>query len=208
LWIHRLNILLTAFTARKCDALGHFLPDDAPPPPRSPKLPDDWSLYCNRLEFELANFLFTHTEMPVKKIDALLEIWAASMLELGGEPLFSNHTDLYRIIDSTSVGDVKWENFTVRYNSEDQGNNAAPWMSDTYDVWYRDPRQVVHNILASPQFRNEMDYTPYREYDTANDERRWQNFMSGDWAWEDAVFACLLLQVSTNFKYLGPDHSR
>ncbi|KIM59461.1 hypothetical protein SCLCIDRAFT_27289 [Scleroderma citrinum Foug A] len=173
-----LNSLANIFTARKCDAHGHFLPDDAPPPPHSPKLPDDWSPYHNQLEFELAEFLFTHAEMPVKKIDALLEIWAASMLELGGEPLFSSHSELYHIIDSTCVSNVKWENFTVRYNSGDQDNDAVPWMSDMYNVWYRDPRQVVHNILASPQFTNEMDYIPYREYNTANDQRCWENFMS------------------------------
>ena len=194
LWIHdHLNTLTNIFTAQKCDALGHFLPDDAPLPPHLPKAPDDWSPYRNWLEFELAYFLFTHAEMPIKKIDALLEIWAASMLELGGEPLFSNHTDLYHIIDSTCIGDLKWENFTVCYKSGDQENDTAPWMSDTYNVWYCDPRQVVHNILASPQFTNKMGYIPYWEYDTANNRRHWQDFMSSNWAWEEAVLAYLLL---------------
>ncbi|KAG1743668.1 uncharacterized protein EDB91DRAFT_1247159 [Suillus paluster] len=33
---------------------------------------------------------------------------------------------------------------------------------------------------------NEMDYQPYREFSTDNDECQWQDFMSGDWAWNQA----------------------
>ncbi|KAI6132289.1 hypothetical protein EV401DRAFT_2053882 [Pisolithus croceorrhizus] len=57
-------------------------------------------------------------------------------------------------------------------------------MSDTYEVWYQDPREVIHGILASSEFTDSLDYVPYREYDASNDQRRWQDFMLGDWAWE------------------------
>jgi len=62
-------------------------------------------------------------------------------------------------------------------------DDVAPWKFNTYDVWYRDPHQVIHNILASSELASEMDYVPYREYDTSNDQRCWEDFMSGDWAW-------------------------
>ncbi|KAI6146976.1 hypothetical protein EDD17DRAFT_1767457 [Pisolithus thermaeus] len=163
--------------ARKCDDRGQFLPDDAPPPPRAEKVPNDWNPYRNRLEFELADFLFTHAEMSAKKIDMLLEIWAALLLESGGQPLFMNHADLYGVIDSTRVGNVRWENFTIQYAGEERNNDPAPWMSDVYDVWFRDPREVIHNILANSRFTDELDYVPYREYDASNDQRRWQDFM-------------------------------
>ncbi|KAI6129665.1 hypothetical protein EDD16DRAFT_1515695 [Pisolithus croceorrhizus] len=84
---------------QKCDVCGQFLPDDAPPPQCAEKAQDDWIPYCNQLEFELANFLFTHAEMPAKKIDVLLDIWATSLLGLGGQPPFMNHADLYSVID-------------------------------------------------------------------------------------------------------------
>ncbi|KAI6101620.1 hypothetical protein EDD16DRAFT_1525815 [Pisolithus croceorrhizus] len=60
------------------------LNDDAPLPPCAEKAHDDWTPYQNWLEFEHANFLFTHAEMPAKKIDMLLDIWATLLLELGG----------------------------------------------------------------------------------------------------------------------------
>ncbi|KIN93763.1 hypothetical protein M404DRAFT_170289 [Pisolithus tinctorius Marx 270] len=176
----------TGLDARRCDAEGNFLPDDAPPPPRVQKSLDDWTPYRNRLEFELTDFLFTHAEMSAKKLDTLLEIWAASLLALGGDPLFNNHAELYRVIDSTCVGEVPWEDFTIRYTAEVRDEETAPWMFDNYDVWYRDPQKVIHNILASSNLAAKMDYVPYREYDATNNERRWQDFMSGNWAWEEA----------------------
>ncbi|KAI6032451.1 hypothetical protein EDC04DRAFT_2868927 [Pisolithus marmoratus] len=148
--------------------MGHFLPDGAPLPSCVQVSPDDWSPYHNWLEFELAEFLFN-------QIDTLLEIWATSLIELGGNPLFANHTDLYHVIDSMSIGAFKWENFKIAYKCKHQdGQNAdeqdeliklaglggqdgqdgpnAPWMFDVYDVWYWDPHQ---------------------------------DFMLGDWAWEE-----------------------
>ena len=89
----------------------------------------------------------------------------ASLIKLGGEPPFSNHTDLYNVIDSTSVGDVKWDNFTMHYKRGQQNNDAAgeagvneaaPWMYDMYDVWYRDLHQVIHNILATSEYKDEF----------------------------------------------------
>ncbi|KAI6118059.1 hypothetical protein F5141DRAFT_1000549, partial [Pisolithus sp. B1] len=150
------------------------------------RMPDDWTLYHNQLEFELADFLLTHAKMPARKIDMLLDIWAVSLIGLGGQLLFTNHTDLYRIIDSTHTGDVKWDNFTIRYTGEEQGGEPAPWMSDTYEVWYQDPCEVIHGILVSSEFTDSLDYVPYWEYDASNDQRCWQDFMLGDWAWEQA----------------------
>ncbi|KAI6153199.1 hypothetical protein BKA82DRAFT_34261 [Pisolithus tinctorius] len=175
----------TSLDARRCDAEGNFLPDDAPPLPHVQKSLDDWTPYHNWLEFELTDFLFTHAEMSAKKLDTLLEIWAAALLALGGDPLFNNHAELYHVIDSTCVSEVPWEDFTIWYTAEVRDEETAPWMFDNYDVWYRDPQKVIHNILASSDLAAKMDYVPYREYDTTNNERCWQDFMSGNWAWEE-----------------------
>ncbi|KAI6009051.1 hypothetical protein EDC04DRAFT_2581766, partial [Pisolithus marmoratus] len=194
--------------AQKCDSQGCFLPDGALPPSCMQVLPDDWSPYCNWLEFELAKFLFKHVEMPASQIDTLLKIWATSLIELGGNPLFSNHTDLYHVIDSMSVGAVKWENFKITYKckckdgqnmdeqdeliklaglggQDGQDEPDAPWMFDVYDIWYQDLHQVIHNPLRCTNIKDEMDFIPYQEFNVTNEERHWEDFMSGDWAWEE-----------------------
>ncbi|KAG1765264.1 hypothetical protein EV702DRAFT_1182516 [Suillus placidus] len=59
-------------------------------------------------------------------------------------------------------------------------------MDDEYDVWYRDPHLMAHNMLANPTYKKEIDYTPFHEYDAADNTCQWKDFMSGDWAWQQA----------------------
>jgi hypothetical protein len=121
-------------------------------------------------------------------IDHLLNIWAASLIQAGGKAtMFPDHREVYKTIDNTPLGDVKWQSFSVKYTGEIPDEGAAPWMSDSHDVWFRDPRDVVCNMLANPDYATEIDLQPYREFATDNDERQWQDFMSGDWAWSQAV---------------------
>ncbi|KAI5991885.1 hypothetical protein EDD15DRAFT_2388391 [Pisolithus albus] len=172
-------------TGQPCNADGNFLPNGTLPEPRQPKPPDDWSPYSSRLEFELADFIYTRSQISAANLNTLLELWAASLVEAGGKPMFGSYKDMYRTIDNTRVGDVKWQSFTVKYTG-DVVADPVPWMHDEYDVWFRDPLEVVRNMLANPEFANNMDLQPFREYHTADSTRRWQDFMSGDWAWRQA----------------------
>lgn len=101
--------------------------------------------------------------------------------------MYRNHKDLYKRIDAIREGDVKWECFSLKYTPTVHDEGPAPWMEATYDVWYRCPRETIHNILANPELADKMDCRPYREYNTQSDERRFQDFMGGDWAWDQAV---------------------
>ncbi|KAI6022994.1 hypothetical protein BKA83DRAFT_97099 [Pisolithus microcarpus] len=168
-----------------CDASGGFLPNGTQLEPRQPKPPNDWSPYSSHLEFELADFIYTHNQISAVNLNILLELWAASLVEAGGYPIFGSYKEMYQTIDNTRIGDVKWESFTVRYTG-DVVADPAPWMNDEYDIWFQDPHEVVRNMLANPDFANEMDFQPFREYDTKDSTRRWQDFMSGDWAWHQA----------------------
>ncbi|KAF8798474.1 hypothetical protein BYT27DRAFT_7122845, partial [Phlegmacium glaucopus] len=136
-----------------------------------------YSPYNDRADFELANFLFAKNQMPGSQIDELLDIWAAK----SDVPPFADHKDLYRTIDSTIVGDAPWSSFSVTYS----GGEVPPWMLAEYEVWHRDPRIVLHQQLANPDFDGKIHYTPFRETDV-NGERRWQDLMSANWAWKQA----------------------
>ncbi|KAG2156834.1 uncharacterized protein EDB93DRAFT_1101258 [Suillus bovinus] len=59
-------------------------------------------------------------------------------------------------------------------------------MSKQFDVWYHDPHEVTWNILANPDYVNEFDYWPFHEFSVNKDECRFQDFMSADWAWQQA----------------------
>ncbi|KIK14425.1 hypothetical protein PISMIDRAFT_117057, partial [Pisolithus microcarpus 441] len=168
----------------KCDSNGQPIQPNSPPPPVSEKDPDDWGPYGNQLCFETAEFSFQEAEMSASKIDKLLYLWGGS--SNGGQPLFSDHNELYETIDATKLGDVWWDTFGLRYNGEQPTDNVPPWMDEVYEYWFRDPSTLVENMFSNVEFDSEIDYAPYQDF-TAGDKRRYQNFMSGDWAWSQAV---------------------
>ncbi|KAG1889010.1 uncharacterized protein F5891DRAFT_1131907 [Suillus fuscotomentosus] len=178
--------LLTWLTGRPCDIHGCFLDDNALPPTHEPQSLNDWTPFRNRTEFETADFFYTQNPMPARKIDAHLALWASTLLKHGDAPPFADHQDLYATIDAIPLGEVKWECFSCSYTGEKPEGSYLPWMDSTFDVWYRDPHQVVRNMLANPDFAHEMDFRPYREYSTSGEERHYRDFMSADWAWDQA----------------------
>jgi len=156
----------------------------------STKPPDDWTPYRNRVEFETAEFLFTENQMSASQTNKLLDLWASTLRKYDDFPPFADIRDLHKTIDSTPLGDVKWQSFSVKYTGTRPDTNVPPWMDQNFDVWYRDPREVVQGMLANPEFSQEFDYRPYREYSADGNVRQWQDFMSGNWAWDQAV-SCL-----------------
>lgn len=171
------------------------MPADAPIPPRETNNgPNDWTPYAGRTEFETADFLFTKNEMSAGDIDTLLNLWAATLVVHDDTPPFENHDELYATIDATPLGDVPWDSFTIKYNGDVPADNIPPWMTSAYDVWFRDPRVIVQNLLSNPDFDNEFDYSPLQEFDAENNHR-YQDFMSGNWAWKQAVSSLLLYEA-------------
>jgi hypothetical protein len=160
--------------------------DTLPPPVQSS---DDWTPYCNRLEFETVHFLFSQEEMLAKKIDTLLHLWGVSLAIHGDTPPFADHQDLYTTIDATPLGDVPWSSHSISYTGDRTGD-TPPWMDALYEFHFRCPCKLVRNILKNPDFKDELDYTPYREWEEQSDgthNRRWHDLMSADWAWNQAV---------------------
>lgn len=140
----------------------------------------------------LAQFLFKKNQMPGKEIDVLMQIWANS-LPGNDDPPFANHSDLYATIDATTVGGAPWQSFSISYAGDiPEEREIPPWMLAAYDVWFRDPRLVLQNQLRNPSFKNQFDYAPFQKYNK-NGEREWQDFMSANWGYQQAVSVCASL---------------
>lgn len=93
---------------------------------------------------------------------------------------------MYKTIDATPLGDVPWESFTLQYNGTQPTENVPSWMTAEHDIWFRDPRVLVHNILSNATFESGFDYAPFQER-AADGTHRFCDFMSGNWAWMQAV---------------------
>jgi hypothetical protein len=124
--------------------------------------------------------------MSAKNLDFLCDLMAVSLTKHCDTPPFADHKDLYNVIDATQLGDVPWQSFSVQYTGECP-EVVPPWMNDEFEVWYRDPRAMAYNILANPTFKDEINYTPFHEYNASDNTCQWKDFMSGDWAWQQAV---------------------
>ena len=171
-----------------CDSEGNFLPPNTPPPP-PPAPSNDWFPYRDQQQFELADFLYHRNEMTQSQVDQLLDIIAAIGLSENPDyqPPFANHQDLFETINATPNGSVDCDSFTVSYCGSLLKDGTTPlWMKKEYEVWFRNVKKVVANMLANKDFDGEFDYVPYREFD-GNGERIFKELFSGDWAQKHAV---------------------
>lgn len=196
-------------SGRPCDRDGNFLHPDAAPLPKEVPPPDDFGPYCSLNQFRMADFLYRKVQMSAGEIDELMEILDGD----GNTPPFTDHKDLYATIDATERGHVAWQAFEVAYDGSDlDAPNAPSWKRKNYTVYFRDPRAVLQQQLGNPDYKSEIDLSPRRVYDE-KDEHVYENFMSGDWAWRQAVCHGLNL-ISTRSLSLpgrhceGSGHSR
>ena len=131
--------------------------------------------------------MFRQIQLSASHIDAIMQLWSITAEGSPSLAPFQNHRDLYQTIDATPLGDIPWSSFTLQYDGERPTDDVPQWMTAPYQVCYRDPRMVIHDMLGHPGFKDHMDYVPYREYDPKTQRQQWRDFMSGDWAWMQAV---------------------
>ncbi|KAG6835315.1 hypothetical protein H0H93_002803, partial [Arthromyces matolae] len=166
-----------------CDSDGAFLPEGAPPPPWNHPLPNDFTPYEDRYSFEVADILFRRDQMAATNISDLMQVWGARHSDK--DPPFDDKQHLYDTIDSTPIGGVPWQSFTCQFNGDAGEGQVAPWKKKKFDVWYRDPRLIMHNQLGNPDFKGRIDFSAKRVFDGDN-RRRYQDFMSGNWCWRQS----------------------
>ncbi|KAK1235839.1 hypothetical protein PQX77_000929 [Marasmius sp. AFHP31] len=173
--------------ARRCDSQGQFLPDDAPPPPDpAPRKANDWSPWASGLEFRATNLLYRKMQASAGHINELAEIITALTNEQAAKSLFDDARELYSTIDACSNGAIPWEAFSVSYNGPQLPGKTEPWMEKEFTVYFRNPRDVLHQQLSNPDFSGELETTPYQAYSATGNLRQYRNFMSGNWAMREA----------------------
>ena len=192
--------LFSFFEGRRCNRYGTPVPPHAPPEIPTAKADSDWSPFSSRAAFELAGFVFADAELSQRKINNLLELWAATLVPHKDAPPFANHRELHHQIDSIEVGDVRWESAQLKYEGPLPRTTRIPeWKTTVHEVWFRDPRQVIKNILATTDFDGHIDYAAYREF--SDNKRQYCNLMSGNWSWRQSVRARPIHTILPAYRY-------
>ena len=158
-----------------------------PPSPEEQDSDNPWAPFPTQGHFELAELMFDKMSMSQGHINQLMDVWASFSMPFGAGPPFASFQDLYSTIDAVPFGDSPWASFRIKYSGPvpDAASERPPWMASEYTVWHRNLLDVVKSILSNPNFVPDFDQAPYREF--VGDKRRWTDFMSGNWAWDQAV---------------------
>ena len=78
--------------------------------------------------------------MSAKQIDALMDIWAATLLESNPDnpqrtmPPFASVKHLYDVIDDTPLAGRKWSKLLVKYSGTQPPSDQLSWMDQMFDV--------------------------------------------------------------------------
>ncbi|KAH9017740.1 hypothetical protein EDB83DRAFT_2508493 [Lactarius deliciosus] len=93
---------------------------------------------------------------------------------------------MYSLIDAIKQGEIAWNSVSITYNGPRPQNGLPipPWMNDSYEIWFRDPLQVIEAQISNPEFNGMMDFSPKRVY--FQGKRQYGDLMSGNWAWDQA----------------------
>ena len=133
----------------------------------------------------MADFLYTEAQMSGRHIDKLMTL--ITECSNSEESPFADHDDLYRTIDAIEKGEAEWECFGIQYTGPRPENREVPsWMDQEFHVWHRNPDTILSQQLSNPDFAGEVDYAP-KQLRNIEGKRVFIDFMTGDWAWQQAV---------------------
>jgi hypothetical protein len=135
----------------------------------------------------MAELLYTKAKMSQAVTDELMTVFNSIIAKKDpdAEVPFSDVRNLLATIDAIDLGDAPWIKRMVGYNHPVTPQSPS-WQRRQWEVYYRNPDQVIANILANPDFDGLIDYQPFKEF-SANGTRRYNEFMSGLFCWEQAV---------------------
>lgn len=130
-------------------------------------------------------------------IDYMLDVLAAdAVLESDGErktAIYPSSDSILADIDAIKHGEALFESFALGWTGP-LGENPRPWKFKKWQLHTRNTRTVFRNQLATREFADRFDTTPFTEF-TDEETRVYQNLMSGMWANAEAVRLVYMLLV-------------
>ena len=177
---------LSKHIAKPCNVRGEYLPLYARPEAVPDNNANPWSPFLSRVKFDFANYHFVEVQNSASLINKALDHWAACVLPFGRVAPWKSSSELYTTIDAINLGDLPWKTYTVRYQGPFPPGTPPKWMTQTYELCTCDLRQVLHHQLGTTAFKDNINLSPYRQFDNTY-QRTWSNLMSADWSWAQAI---------------------
>ena len=177
---------LSKHIAKPCNVRGEYLPLYARPEAVPDNNANPWSPFLSHVKFDFANYHFVEAQNSASLINKALDHWAACVLPFGRVAPWKSSSELYTTIDAINLGDLPWKTYTVRYQGPFPPGTPPKWMTQMYELCTCDLRQVLHHQLGTTAFKDNINLSPYRQFDNTY-QRTWSNLMSADWSWAQAI---------------------
>ena len=147
-----------------------------------------WLPFNSRLEFEWAYYHYVRLRSSAEDIQQGLDLWRAAVSKSDScdKVLWQNTKDMYDTIDSITVSGVGLTTYQLFYDGPQPSGIVPCWMQEPSKLNVRNVLSVFEEQLASKEFNGQFKYSPYEEYDKKG-ARIYSNFMSGSWAFCEAV---------------------
>ena len=123
-------------------------------------------------------------------------LWLTKNQMKNNPPSFCNNHALLKKIDSLPTG-PKWEH--VVFSVDGKGvDGDGKMVTETVDLWRRDPVECVKELFANPAFKDKCQYKPRKAFtDESKAERVYSEMWTGDWWWKTQV-SCVMNDSMAN----------
>ncbi|KAG8708171.1 hypothetical protein FRC09_001400 [Ceratobasidium sp. 395] len=135
-----------------------------------------WDPFASLDEWELAQWLVAH---GISK-SALDDFMKLRIIRQNITLSFTSYHTLYNRMKKLPGG-PEWKKETIRMQGN-RFNKKGKRLTEKLEVWFRDPIEVLEELLAHPAFANELVFEPRETYlDNERTERVYHEMWTGEW---------------------------
>jgi hypothetical protein len=114
----------------------------------------------------------------------------------GTPPSFGNNRTLLKKIDSLPTG-PKWEHIVLSIDGKGVDGDGGI-VTETVDLWRRDPVECVRELFSNPAFKDKCQYKPRKAFtNKSKAEQVYGEMWMGKWWWKTQV-SCHVTHDLTN----------
>ncbi|KAG8919877.1 hypothetical protein FRC02_001306 [Tulasnella sp. 418] len=138
-----------------------------------------WAPFSSNDEWLLSRWLMK-SGISQEMIDEFLKL---NIIRTKLQPSFKNKYEFLQKIDQLPTGPrFKSKTFSI---TGDLRNAKGQMMTEVVEMYYRDPVEVVEELISRPSLRDHLTYSPMKIYTSpARQNRIYMDMSSGDW-WYD-----------------------
>lgn len=113
--------------------------------------------------------------------------WLTNVQLRAAAPSFHDNRALLKKIDSIPTG-PPWEHVVLSVEGKSVDNDGTT-VTETAELWKRDPVECVRDLLSNPAFKNQCQYKPRKAFtNRSKTERVYSEMWTGKWWWRTQVF--------------------